>query len=726
MQSLSRQIRAEVSDAMSAAFGDEVRGVDPLVKPAGDPKFGDYQCNAAMGLAKKLGQKPRDIAQKIADALSASASGMLEPPEIAGPGFINLRLTRSFMEASLAAIPSATEEDRLGMATVTETDKLTVVVDYSSPNVAKEMHVGHLRSTVIGDTLARVLAFEGHEVIRQNHLGDWGTQFGMVILAFWHLSVAKHQGETVADFERIVQELTSADEASKSKLLKARCAIHQENLNRDPEGDSFDRFLDELEPSFASLLPMYRYVNAIESAAKGCDDPALYIEHPRWGEIHVSSISKHVAALLQNKKQGDHAQERKAWEKARDATLAECNVIYGKLGVLLEDEDVCGESFYQPLLHEIEGEDATRRLPGVVDELRSILTADAEQYGELKAICREDQGAICIFLEKPGGKPAFKGPQGDPLPMIIEKSDGASLYSTTDLAAILYRVAHKARHPIEVRTPRLHENLEKLGGGLGADRIIYVVGAPQKLHFEMLYPAAHATGWTRKGGRRVRLEHVSFGSVLGDDRKILRTRTGENIKLKDLLDEAVQREEQLVRESEADREKHRGFSEEEIRHIARTVGIAAVKYADLCQNRNTDYVFQWDKMLALQGNTAPYMLYAYARIRSIYRKGAETASASNVELASIALCHTAERDLALSLLRLPDVIDGVADSLLPSYLCEYLYELAGRFMAFYESCPVLKAHDSKSQGSRLRLCDLTARALKLGLGLLGIETLERM
>lgn len=732
MKSLLAQLRQQAGNAIETAFGEAASDVDPLVKPAGDPKFGDYQCNAAMGLAKKLGQKPRDIAQKIVDALSTSASDMLETPEIAGPGFINLRLKNSFMEAALAAIPLTSDDsdqrrnDRLGIERVADADKQTVVVDYSSPNVAKEMHVGHLRSTVIGDTLARVLEFEGHTVIRQNHLGDWGTQFGMVILAFWHLCMAKHQEESIDDFERIVRELASADETSKLATLKARCAIHQQNLNHDPEGESFDRFLDELEPSFAALLPMYRYVNAIESAAKGCDDPALYIEHPRWGRIHVSAISKHVAALLQNKKQGDHTQERKAWEKARDATLAECNIIYKKLGVLLTDEDVCGESFYQPLLHEIEGEGATR-LPGVVDELRCILTEDAKQLGEFKAVCREDQGAICIFLEKPDGEPTFKGPQGDPLPMIIEKSDGASLYSTTDLAAILYRVAHKSRHPIQIHTPRLRENLDRLGGGLGVDRVVYVVGSPQKLHFEMLFPAARATGWPLKRSGHVRLEHMSFGSVLGSDRKILRTRTGESIKLKDLLDEAVQRAEQLVRASEADPEKKRGFSEEDIKHIAETVGISAVKYADLCQNRNTDYVFSWEKMLALQGNTAPYMLYAYARIRSIYRKGAENDPSVNLKSrASIRLGHPSERNLALSLLRLPEVIDSVADSLMPNYLCECLYELAGRFMTFYESCPVLKAPDLETKTSRLRLCDLTAQALKLGLGLLGIRTLERM
>ncbi|MBK8268002.1 MAG: arginine--tRNA ligase [Planctomycetes bacterium] len=309
--------------------------------------------------------------------------------------------------------------------------------------------------------------------------------------------------------------------------------------------------------------------------------------------------------------------------------------------------------------------------------------------------------------------------------MIIQKSDGASLYATTDLAAALFRCAHPTKHPVDLKTPALADMLAKLGGGLGADRVIYHVGSPQKLHFDMLFPAVHALGWSRKpDGTRTLLEHVSFGSVLGEDRKMLRTRSGDSVKLKELLEEAVDRAEKQLRETESDADKKRGFSDGEIRQVAETVGIAAVKYADLCQNRNTDYVFSWDKMLALQGNTAPYLLYAYARIRSIHRKGAESGSAG--QGGTIMLAEPAERDLALAILKFPEVIDSVADALMPNYLCEYLYDLAGRFMTFYENCPVLKAPDAAIAASRLRLCDLTARALKLGLGLMGIRTLERM
>lgn len=731
MQSLIQKVRSEISRALASALGDGGRGVDPLVKPATDPKFGDYQSNVAMSLGKKLGRKPRDIAQAVADALKESA--LFEPPEVAGPGFINLRLKTVLLAASLESVPPAAEldADRLGIDRVEGADRQRVVVDYSSPNVAKEMHVGHLRSTVIGDVIARVIAFQGHEVIRQNHLGDWGTQFGMVILALWHLCMRKHQGESVADFENATARLADPSLGAEAKraLLKQRARIHQENLNRDPAGDKeFHPFLDALQPGFETLLPLYRYVAALEKSAKGVTDDALMIHNPETGQHqHLSELSRYVAAMLQGKTDRPKDQEYLAWQKAKEATLIECSKIYRQLGVLLTDADVCGESFYQPLLHEIEPDG--KRRPGVVDELKLILESPEGDVDGLRAVCREDQGAICVFLDKADGTPAFKGPEGEALPMLIEKSDGASLYATTDIAAILYRVAHAENNPVQLATPGLQERLngEPFHGGLGADRVIYVVGAPQKLHFQMLFPTVHATGWTRKGDRLVQLEHVAFGSVLGDDRKMLKTRSGDSIKLKDLLDEAVQRARSIVAGMQADSDRAAELSESDVEQIAKTVGIGAVKYADLCQNRNTDYVFNWDKMLAMQGNTAPYMLYAYARIRSIYRKGAASAPfEADVATAPLKLDESAERELALTVLRLPDTIDAVGEQLMPNYLCDYLYSLAGKFMVFYENCPVLKAPDAETYASRMRLCDLTARALRIGLGLLGIQTLERM
>jgi len=729
MKSLLQTIHNEVTMALTSALGDAAAGVDPLVKAAGDPKFGDYQSNVAMSLGKKLGRKPRDIAQHVADALQNS--DWLEPPEVAGPGFINLRVRTTRLAAQLEAVPPvAGGDDRLDVERVTEDQRQYVLVDYSSPNVAKEMHIGHIRSTAIGDTIARVIEFQGHRVIRQNHLGDWGTQFGMVILALWHLCMRKYQGESIEDFIALTDKLSGDDFPKDEKLvlLKQRVAIVQENLDRDATGETdFQPFLEALEPSFDTLLPLYKYVNALEKAAKGIDDPALQVKHADTGTTrHISESSRYVAAMLQGKTDRANDQEIAAWKKSIAATLRECNAIYQKLGVSLTDDHVRGESFYQPLLHEIDAQGT--RLPGVVDEIKQVLAPPGKEGGGLRVECRIDQGAVCVFFEKPDGKPAFKGPEGESLPMLIEKSDGASMYGTTDIAAVLFRVAHSERNPVQLQTQRLRERLDELGGGLGADRAIYVVGAPQKLHFEMLFPTVHAAGWTtRPDGSQARLEHVAFGSILGDNRKMLKTRSGDTVRLKDVLKEAIQRATEQVQKQQAENERGDRLSDDELSRIGETVGIAAVKYAELSQNRNTDYVFNWDKMLALQGNTAPYMLYAYARIRSIYRKGAEEAPFdAAVESAPLQLGDSKERELALAILRLPDVIDSVGEQLLPNYLCEYLYDLAGKFMAFYENCPVLKAPDAATYASRMRLCDLTARALKLGLSLLGIQTLERM
>ncbi|OWY71434.1 arginine--tRNA ligase [cyanobacterium TDX16] len=714
MKSIHAQLSTLVSEAMKRALGGGAEGADALVAPSKDAKFGDYQCNAAMGLAKKLGAKPRDVAQQIVDALGEAAQSIIEKPDIAGPGFINLRLRTEALSSLLESAPLAPDDldaDRLGIDEVDAAQRETVIVDYSSPNVAKQMHVGHLRSTIIGDCIARVLDFQGHDVVRQNHLGDWGTQFGMVILGMWHAAMARHRGEGPNYLQRALAELRAAVTAgpeAKLAYLKRVAERSKAEYDADSSGTKvFEPFLNECRSE--SLLDLeeieagYLYINALTKEAAGTEYAAI-LKDP-----------KDVAQMMQRGASAD-AQERLARQIAIEITLRECNRVYQRLGVLLNDEDVRGESFYEKLLG------------GAVEELQRGLEAPKSAPDGTRAICRLDQGAICVFLEKPDGSPAFKGPQGDALPMLIQKSDGASLYATTDVAGFLFRAAHPTRHPIKLHSEKLIAALRDLGGGLGATRILYFVGSPQKLHFEMLFAVLRALGWTRlEGDREVRLEHVSFGSVLGEDRKMLRTRSGENVKLKDLLDEAVQRAEAMVRASEADAEKRRDFPESEIRDIADKVGIGAVKYADLCQNRNTDYIFSWDKMLALAGNTAPYMLYAYARIRSIYRKGIEDGSVSkDVSTAKIELSHAAERALALRILQLPETIAAVGENLLPSMLCDYLYDLAGRFMTFYESCPVLKAESASIMASRLRLCELTARALRIGLRLLGITTVDRM
>lgn len=723
MKSILATLSQMVSQAMVRALGDAAAGASPMVSPS-DGKFGDYQCNAAMGLAKRLGEKPRDVAQKIIDGLDGAALAIVEKPEIAGPGFINFKLSSAFLEQSLGAIAASPEgkSDRLGIDPVEPSACETIVVDYSSPNVAKQMHVGHLRSTIIGDCISRVVEFQGHRVVRQNHIGDWGTQFGMVILGIWHFCMAGRRGDARAYFHDVTSRLKEGSAAEKKTLLEEIARQQQTDLDGDADDRIFDQFLDAFEPDFESLLAAYRFVNVLEDAAKGSE--LFIVDRRNDKKIPLAEVSKHVAAMLQGAF-GNSRQELKTWRKATEASQRDCGDIYQMLGVLLNEAHVRGESFYDPLLEP------------VVMELRAALKASrAAADGKFRAVCRDDRGALCVFIEKADGSPAFKGPQGDALPMIVQKSDGAYLYASTDLAAAAFRINDVQVQPIPFVTEPLPRALvtmsEKLEGemrgrgGLGSSRVLYVVGAPQKLHFEMLFATIEALGWTRPGGasRPVRLEHVAFGSVLGPDRKMLRTRSGETVRLKDLLHEAVQRSEALVREAEADADRRRGFAEEEIRHIAQTVGIAAVKYADLSQNRMTDYVFSWDKMLALQGNTAPYMLYAYARIRSIYRKGAEAGQVMNAA-GGIRIEHAAERALAIRVLQLAESIDSVGENLLPNVLCEYLYDLAGRFMAFYEACPVLQAEPA-TQASRLKLCDLAARALKLGLGLLGISTLERM
>jgi arginyl-tRNA synthetase len=562
----------------------------------------------------------------------------------------------------------------------------------------------------------------------------------MVILGMWHAAMARHRGEEPKYLDRALADLRAAVAAGEpAKLAHLRLITDRSEEEHKADQDEtgkyglkvFKPFLEECRRrpllGLTDIETGYLYINALHKAAAETEFAA------RLG------ISKAITAMMQR---GDE-QEHLARDIAIDITLAECNEVYGHLGVLLTNSDIRGESFYNPLL------------APVVAELRAALPsgetesgpdgvkggpAPASPQSTLRAACREDQGALCIFLEKPDGAPAFKGPQGDPLPMIVQKSDGAFLYSSTDLAAAAFRINDVPQRRIAFVLSGMPEALKQITdvlprdpaerhGGLGATRILYVVGSPQKLHFEMLFAVIQALRWTRPGdgSREVRLEHVTFGSVLGEDRKMLRTRSGENVKLRDLLDEAVQRAEALVRASEADSEKRRDFTEEEIKQISRAVGIGAVKYADLCQNRNTDYIFSWDKMLALAGNTAPYMLYAYARIRSIYRKGLEAGSVSkDVSTAKIELDHPAERALALRILQLPETIAAVGENLLPSMLCDYLYDLAGRFMSFYESCPVLKAESASGMASRLRLCDLTARALRIGLRLLGITTVDRM
>ncbi len=645
--SISKTLGERFASAVGSVAGDACGPIDSQVRPAGDPKHGDYQCNAAMSLARRLKAKPREIAQRIVDAVDLA--DIAEPLEIAGPGFINVRLRTEFLARYLGEVPPPPAEpmpaaesassadsrspaasrgpvsgppmDRLGMPTVDAPYK--AVIDYSSPNIAKQMHVGHLRSTIIGDVFARVLMFEGHEVVRQNHVGDWGTQFGMLI---------EHYGDKAVPSHR-----THAD---------ALAAIEDDYRAAQERFGSDEAFAD-------------------------------------------------AARLAVGRLQSGDVEARRVWESICGESRHAFGEIYKRLDVLLEEADACGESFYND------------RLAPVVDELvERLRPREAGQRGSGPyAELREDGGALCVFLYDEKGEAAFTNQDGDPLPMIVRKSDGAFLYATTDLAALRYRIKE-----------------------LGARRMIYVTDARQKLHFRMFFAAARAAGWASD---EVALEHTTFGSVLGANRKPLKTRTGKNVLLRELLDEAERRAYDVLVERERgiegsrDREER---DEDEKRAIARRVGIAAVKYADLVRDRNSDYVFNWDTMLAMQGNTAPYMMYAYARIRSIYRKAAERFGSPDVYAAGVVLSlgAPAERDLALRMVRFRETIDSVAADLLPHTLCSYLFDLASDFMRFYESCPVLQAPDEATRLGRMRLCDLTARTLRLGLWLLGIEVIERM
>jgi arginyl-tRNA synthetase len=576
MARLDEMIADRMRDAIVRTYGAEHADVDPLVRPTQDPRFGDFQANVAMSLAKRLGKKPRDVADALVAALDVT--GLAATPTIAGPGFVNLRIDEPLI-GRLAGHAAA--DARLGLATTGE--PIAVAVDYSGPNVAKDMHVGHLRSTVIGDAIARTLAFQGDRVTRQNHVGDWGTQFGMLI-------------------EYLVEQ------------------------GRDLDDDTLD------------LTACYR-----EASARDAADPAF-----------ADRARRRVVAL-----QSGDPESRRIWAHLVALSARRFQMVYDQLDVALGPADIRGESFYND------------RLAAVVADLRAA------------GLARESEGALCVFPE------GFKTKDGAPLPLIVQKGDGGYLYATTDLAALRYRV-----------------------GELGARRLVYVTDARQRQHFQMVFATARAAGWAPAD---VALEHVPFGSVLGEDGKPFKTRAGETVGLAALLDEAEVRARAIVAEKNAD------LDPAEQARVAHAVGIGAIKYADLASDRVKDYVFNWDRMLAMEGNTAPYLQYAYTRIRSIFRKaGIEHAAA-----APILFFEPPERTLALTILAFEGVVDAVGRTLEPHRLCGYLYDLAVAFSAFYEACPVLSAEPPLRAG-RLVLADLTGRTLAQGLELLGIRVVERM
>ena len=584
MTSILEQLKDSVSQALMSV-NPELADTDPLIAPTNNPKFGDYQSNVALSLAKPLKQNPRAIAQTIVDNLQIE--DICEKPTIAGPGFINFMLRSDYIGQLLSKIQP---DPRLGIPKVQPSSK--VVVDFSSPNIAKEMHVGHLRSTIIGDAIANVLEFRGYDVLRLNHVGDWGTQFGMLIA---YLREAYPEALTTAD------ALDIGDLVSLYKKAKVRF-------------DEDEEFKQTARQEVVKLQA-------------GAED------------------------------------SRRAWKLLCDQSRREFKVIYDLLDIEIEER---GESFYNPFLEDI------------VNEL------------EQKGLLEESEGAMCVFLD------GFTNKDGDPLPLIVRKTDGGFNYATTDLAALKYRVKEDE-----------------------ADRIIYVTDSGQANHFAGVFQVARKAGILPED---VEVVHVPFGLVLGDDGKRFKTRSSETVKLKDLLDEAVERAKNDLetRLKEEEREE----SPEFIDRVSQVVGLSAVKYADLSQNRTSDYKFDYDKMLDLKGNTAPYLLYAYVRPQGISRKGNINFSQIDADT-QIVLTENAELALAKHILQLEEVIKEVEFSLLPNRICLYLFELSQKFNQFYEQCDILNAEEPV-RTSRLILADLTARTIKLGLSLLGIKVLERM
>ena len=578
-------LTTQLDRAIVAALGADYAGTDPLIGLSSNPKFGDYQANMAMGLSKKLGQQPRIIAQSIVDRLDVAE--VCEVPQIAGPGFINFTVKPSYLVAQLQAIQL---DRRLGVPVAEKLQR--VIVDFSSPNIAKEMHVGHLRSTILGDCIARLLEFRGHDVLRLNHVGDWGTQFGMLILYLR---------------EAYPEALITADALDLGDLV----ALYKK---------AKQRFDEDLE---------------FQSAAR-----------------------KEVVKL-----QAKDPDTIKAWNLLCDQSRREFQVIYDRLNIQIAER---GESFYNPYL------------AAVVDDLRGL------------GLLVESDGAQCVFLT------GYVNRDGDPLPLIVQKTDGGYNYATTDLAAIRYRI-----------------EIDR------ADRIIYITDAGQSDHFAQVFQVARLAKWIPE---QVEITHVPFGLVLGEDGKKIKTRSGETIKLKELLDEGIDtfRQDLEARLVADERQETPEF----IANSAEIVGLSAVKYADLSQNRLSNYVFSYDKMLALQGNTAPYMMYAYVRVQGIKRKGG--IDFDNLgDNAQIILDEELELALAKHLLQLGSVITEVERDLLPNRLCQYLFELSQKFNQFFDKHSVLQAEEP-IRTSRLILCDLTDKTLRLGLDLLGIPVLERM
>ncbi|HTU24220.1 MAG TPA: arginine--tRNA ligase [Pirellulales bacterium] len=645
-----------------AADAAELGRLVDMVRPAQDATFGDYQANCAMPLGKRLARSPRDVAAELLGRLDVA--DLCEPPQIAGPGFINLRLKSSWLAEGLAAI--VRDSERLGIPPVER--PRTYVIDYSAPNVAKPMHVGHIRSSVIGDALDRTLRFVGHRVTSDNHIGDWGTQFGMILYGYKHfVDMPAYRRDPVRELGRLYRLVNRLIEYPEHVAKRDRLQAQLAN-----PGQLIDKMVAEAsaaggkaaKPEVVAkarhkaerrVAEMQTELAAVESQVVDleCDPSAMHYlkHHTDVGAAALAETAKLHAGDVEN---------LRLWKEFLPACRDEIDRMYRRLG--LKFDHTLGESFYHD------------RLPGVVDALLG------------SGIARESEGAICVFLP------------GQNAPMIVRKQDGAFLYATTDLATVAYRM--DTWHP---------------------DAILYVVDHRQSLHFEQLFATARLWGYTD-----VELVHVAFGTVLGSDGKPYKTRSGDNVGLESLLDEAVSRAYSIVSQNDDAKPGGAELPEAERRAVAEAVGIGAIKYADLSQNRTSDYEFSYDKMLAMNGNTATYMQYAHARAESVMAKAGADAAALRATPGSLVIDAPAERALALALLQFGEVFPAILADYRPNHLTSYLFDLANRFSTFWEQCPVIRAESEDVRRSRLLLCDLTARTIRLGLGLLGIHVVDRM
>ncbi|MCH2129355.1 MAG: arginine--tRNA ligase [Pirellulaceae bacterium] len=650
---LLREIRRRFSAPLATLVNND--DIDPLLEmilSSQDAKFGDYQANCAMPLGKRLGESPREIAQRIISQLEID--DLCQTPEVAGPGFINVSLHDDWMVQQLQKL---VHDPELGIRKISQ--PRTYVVDFSSPNVAKPMHVGHIRSTVIGDALCRTLRFLGHRVISDNHLGDWGTQFGMIIYGYKHFrDETAYAAKPIVELSRLyrlVRRLMDFHEGCadlsgiKQEIEKQQALLSQQetaaggkpNKHTKKQLRSLRDKLDGLIERRDSILTLVSEVEA---------DPQI----GTLAEDHAD-IARNVLAETAKLHEGDN-ENRELWEQFLPHCRADIQRVYKRLDIQFDHE--LGESFYHD------------RLGAVVDNF------------EERGMARVSDGAVCVFLE------------GFDTPMIIRKQDGAFLYATTDLATIAFRS--------ETWNP---------------DAMLYVVDHRQGEHFDKLFETARQ--W---GHDSLEFQHISFGTVLGSDGKPFKTRSGDTVGLEGLLDEAESKALDVVLQNNLGAE----LDGQQCQQVAKVVGMGALKYADLSHNRTSDYVFSYDKMLSLRGNTATYCQYAYARTQSIFARGEVDVDALRQSSVTLRLHESAERRLGLELLRFPDAVASVADDYRPNLLTNYLFELANCFATFFEACPVLKAGNEEDRQSRLLLCDLTGRVLRQGLALLGIDVVDKM